>query len=101
MAKAFHYYVYILTNKNKTVLYTGVTGNITGRLWEHEEGSRLNETSFTARYNCIHLVYFELYSDINTAIAREKQIKGWVRQKKLALINTMNPDWRFLNDDLW
>ena len=93
-----NYYVYITTNKNKTVLYVGVTNNISARLWYHEEGALNNKNSFTARYNCYKLVYWEHYTDIKIAIAREKQLKGMVRAKKVSLINGFNPEWKFLND---
>ncbi|WP_276135024.1 GIY-YIG nuclease family protein [Polluticoccus soli] len=95
-----NYYVYITTNKNKTVLYTGVTGNIAARLWFHEEGARLNQNNFTARYNCYHLIYWEHFRNVKSAIARETEIKGLKRWKKEALINAFNPEWRFLNEEL-
>jgi putative endonuclease len=96
----YNYYVYITTNKNRTVLYTGVTGNIVSRLWFHEEGARLNKNNFTARYNCYNLIYWEHFTDVNLAIARETQIKGLKRDKKEALISTLNPQWRFLNEEM-
>jgi len=95
------YYVYILTNKIKTVLYTGVTNNLCRRLQEHKQASlSVATTTFTGRYNVFYLLYFEQFPDIKQAIAREKEIKGWNRGKKMALINTMNPDWHFLNEDV-
>jgi putative endonuclease len=90
------YFVYILTNDRHTVLYTGVTNNLTRRTGEH----RASFSSFTSRYNVHKLVYFEEFHQINDAIAREKQIKGGSRRKKVALINSMNPDWRDLSGDL-
>jgi putative endonuclease len=87
-------YTYILTNKNNTVLYTGVTNDLHRRLHEHREGHNIN--AFTKRYNCTKLVYFERYSMIIDAIYREKQIKGGSRAKKIALIESINPKW----DDL-
>ena len=95
-----NYYVYITTNKNKTVLYIGVTNNITIRLWYHEEGALNHRNSFTARYNCYNLVYWEHYTQIDVAIAREKELKGWTRKKKEQLINEFNPDWKFLNEEM-
>lgn len=95
-----NYYVYITTNKNKTVLYTGVTGNISARLWFHEEGAKLNKNNFTSRYNCYNLIYWEHFTDVHAAITRETQIKGLKREKKEALINAFNPGWRFLNEDM-
>lgn len=87
------YYVYILTNKLNTVLYTGVTNNLIRRLWEHQNG--MND-GFTKKYNVHKLVYYECFSNANDAIVREKQIKGKSREKKIALINAMNPDWKEL-----
>lgn len=92
------YQVYILTNKNRTVLYTGVTSNLKERVYQHKE--KLSPKSFTARYNVDHLVYYEQFFDIGEAIAREKQIKAGSRQKKLNLINEFNPEWKDLFDQL-
>ena len=92
-----NYYTYILTNKGKNVLYIGVTNNLKDRLVFHKSGS-IN--SFTSRYRCFYLVYFEHYTDITAAIAREKQLKGWKRIRKIALIDSFNADWRFLNEDI-
>lgn len=92
----YNFYVYILTNKNKTVLYTGVTNDLKRRLQEHKE--KINLKSFTARYNVEFLLYFEHFTWIQLAIAREKEIKDLKRDKKEILINTINPDWNFLND---
>lgn len=90
------YYVYILTNRNKTVLYTGMTNDLARRLIEHGENIRLGKKTFTSRYKCKHLLYFEKYSWVQDAISREKEIKGWVRAKKVELIKTINPDMEFL-----
>ena len=87
-------HTYILTNKNNTVLYTGVTSDLQRRLYEHREGHHIN--AFTKKYNCTKLVYFEGFSMIIDAIYREKQIKGGSRAKKIALIESINPKW----DDL-
>ena len=87
-------YIYILTNKNNTVLYTGVTSNLSNRLVEHSTG--FYEKSFTSKYNVTKLVYFEEFISIEEAIAREKQIKAGSRQKKLDLINRFNPEWKDL-----
>ena len=94
-----NYYTYILTNKNKTVLYTGMTNNICRRLHEHQQGIEQQKKSFTARYNCCYLVYYEIHFRPIHAINREKQIKGWTREKKVDLIESFNPEWRFLNDE--
>ena len=87
------YYVYILTNKTKTVLYTGVTNNLERRIYEHKQKQ---VDGFTKRYNVNELVYYEETTDIYSALNREKQIKNLLRSKKEALINQMNPQW----DDL-
>ncbi len=92
-----HFYVYIMTNKNNTVLYTGVTNNIIRRVYEHKE--KLID-GFTKKYNCSKLVWYEIYDDSYNAIAREKQIKAGSRKKKLDLINKMNPEWNDLYKDL-
>ena len=89
------YYVYIMTNKSRT-LYTGVTNNLMRRVYEHK--NKL-VAGFTSKYNIQFLVYYEAGSDINAAIAREKQIKGWLRAKKIALIDSMNPTWRDLSEE--
>ena len=91
------YYVYILTNKNKTVLYTGVTNDLQRRLWEHSHHEKQINT-FTFKYNCYYLIYYEEHNDVNMAIEREKQIKGLKRHKKENLINEFDPNWDFLND---
>jgi putative endonuclease len=86
------YYVYIMTNRSKT-LYTGVTGNLERRVFEHKQGGE-----FTARYRIDRLAYFERFGDIHSAIAREKQIKGLLRLKKMALIVSINPEWKDLSE---
>ena len=89
------YYVYIMTNRSGT-LYIGVTNNLERSVYEHKQKL---VPGFTSRYNINRLVYFETTSNINSAIAREKQIKGWLRSKKLALTETTNPQWRDLSED--
>ena len=89
------YYVYIMTNKSRT-LYTGVTNNLMRRVYEHK--NKLIP-GFTSKYNIQFLVYYEAGSDIHAAIAREKQIKGWLRAKKIALIDSMNPEWKDLTEE--
>ena len=89
------YYVYILSNPTNVVLYTGITSDLVRRVWQHRE--EIDPNSFTARYHVHKLVYFEETSDVYAAISREKQIKGWVRAKKNALIHQANPEW----DDLF
>ena len=90
-------FIYILTNKNNSVLYTGVTSNLKERIAQHKR--RKHPGSFTARYNLNKLVYFEKLDTIGEAIAREKIIKGGSRKKKLDLINSTNPGWRDLSGD--
>ena len=85
------YYVYILTNKYCTVLYTGVTSNLVKRVYEHK--NHLDKDSFTAKYKVDRLVYFEETTDVRAAIEREKQIKSWKRERKTSLIMSMNPKW--------
>ena len=92
-----NYCTYFLTNKNKTVLYTGVTNNLKDRIEYHKQNK---SNSFTSKYNCFYLIYFEQFSEINQAISREKELKGWKRTKKEELINSFNPEWKFLNDDI-
>ncbi len=88
------YYVYIITNKNNTVLYTGVTNDLQRRIYEHKNG--INE-GFTKKYRIHKLVYFETFSQIEDAIAREKQIKAKSRNNKERLINSGNPEWTDLS----
>jgi putative endonuclease len=88
-----YYYVYIITNRSKT-LYTGVTNNPARRVWEHKTGTG---SEFCSNYKLDRLVYCERFIDIRRAIAREKQIKGWLRIKKIALIVSINPAWRDLS----
>ena len=92
----YNFYVYILTNKAKTVLYTGVTNNLRRRLEEHNE--KLNPNSFSAKYNLIYLIYYEKYGWIQQAIAREKEIKLLRRDLKLELIKEFNQNMEFLNN---
>ena len=86
--------VYIMVNRHRTVLYVGVTSDLQKRISEHRAG--VHPSSFTKKYNVDQLVYFELGKDIKSAIAREKQLKGWRRAKKVALIEAMNPEWNDL-----
>jgi putative endonuclease len=93
------YFIYILTNKAKTVLYIVVTNNLPQRVVEHFI-NRGSAKSFTGKYHCYYLLYFEKTQYIDVAIKREKQIKGWTRKKKVELINSANPNWNFLNNDI-
>lgn len=92
-----YYYIYIMTNKMNTVLYTGVTNDLIRRVYEHKE--KLTP-SFTSKYNVTKLVYYEVCEDVIQAITREKQIKGGSRQKKVDLVNDFNPSWKDLYDEL-
>jgi len=92
-------YVYILTNKNNTVLYTGVTSDMKNRIKAHKV--RRHPDSFSAKYNLYKLVYFEVFETIGEAIAREKIIKGSSRKRKLTLISSVNPEWSELSSDLF
>jgi putative endonuclease len=89
------YYVYMMTNRSKT-LYTGVTNNLIRRVYEHKQKLI---PGFTQKYKIDRLVYYEETLDIQAAIAREKQIKGWLRTKKIALIESTNPQWLDLSLD--
>lgn len=92
------YHTYIVTNKNHTVLYTGVTSALRKRILKHQ--NKFYPKFFTARYNAHILVWHEVFFDIGEAIAREKQLKAGSRQKKIDLINACNPEWRDLFEDL-
>jgi putative endonuclease len=87
----------MMTNMHKNVLYVGVTNNLRRRIYEHENGL---DFGFTKKYNCNYLIYFEEFRSINLAVKREKEIKGWRRDKKDALIKSINPQFNFLNDKL-
>jgi len=93
MARQYQYSVYIMTNKSGT-LYTGVTNNLERRIYEHKHHL---VKGFTNKYKIEKLVYFEETSDVNAAISREKEIKGWLRKKKIALIELINPGWKDLS----
>ena len=88
------YYVYILTNKSNSVLYTGVTHDLERRLYQHRNGLT---PGFASKYNCNKLVWFETTSSVEAAITREKQIKAGSRARKIALIDRMNPEWTDLS----
>jgi putative endonuclease len=90
------YYVYILANRKSGTLYVGVTNNLARRLYEHVNGLT---KGFTKKYDVHCLVYFELTSDVTSAIAREKQLKNWKREWKIALIEKENPDWNDLSKE--
>ena len=91
------YYVYIMTNRKNTVLYTGVTNDLKKRVYEHKEKLA---NGFTKKYNITKLVYYEVFEDIENAILREKQLKAGSRQKKIRLVNSMNKEWCDLYKEL-
>jgi len=91
------YYVYIMTNQQQTTLYTGITNDIYRRVNQHKSGKG---SKFTSKYHLTMLVYFETFDYVDEALAREKQIKGGSRQRKIDLINEINPDWEDLFDQL-
>jgi putative endonuclease len=95
----YNFYVYIVTNPVKTVLYVGVTNDLSRRLYEHTE-NKGNKTTFAGRYYCHNLVYYEHFTHIRYAIEREKEIKKWSREKKNSLIAVLNPEWKFLNAEV-
>ncbi len=90
------YFVYIITNPVYTVLYIGVTNDLERRMYEHKQKF---VSGFASKYNCTKLVYFDTTEDVVSAIEREKELKGWVRRKKIALIENENPNWRDLSED--
>ena len=97
MARDYNFWVYIMTNKNRTVLYTGMTDDLIRRVGEHRAGEI---PGFTASYRCKELVYYEHCTDVLTAITREKQLKIWSRSKKAALIATLNRHRRYLAPEI-
>ena len=97
--KDHNYFVYITTNPRKFVLYVGVTNDLYTRMQQHFE-NRGNKGSFPGKYYCYNLVYFENHQYIDHAIEREKEIKGWKRERKIKLIAEFNPEWKFLNGEI-
>ncbi len=95
-----NYYVYITTNPQKTVIYTGVTNDLARRMSEHYLDSITIKKTFAGKYNCYKLIYYEYFEYINQAIAREKEIKGWSKSKKVDLVKSENMDWKFLNNEI-
>ncbi len=100
MPREHHYFVSIMTNQRNTVLYVGVTNSLVRRGYQHKEKLSHHE-SFTKKYNINKLVFYEEYSNILGAIAREKQLKGGSRQKKIDLVNTVNPEWKDLYEGVF
>ena len=94
------YSFYITTNANRTVLYCGMTNNLIQRLTEHFL-MRGNSFTFAGKHYCYWLIYYEHFRNVHEAVSREKEVKKWRREKKEALINIINPEWRFLNYELF
>lgn len=94
-----NYFVYILTNKVKTTLYVGVTNDLKTRIYQHRQ-DEFSKKTFAGKYKCFYIIYYERYNFIEHAIEREKEIKKWRREKKEKLINSTNPNWDFLNDEV-
>ena len=92
------YYVYFMANESNSTIYVGVTNNLLRRVYEHKNS--LDKHSFTSRYKTYKLVYYEYTGDVKTAIEREKQIKGWNRQKKNKIISAKNPHWKDLYEEI-
>ena len=90
-------HVYLMSNKMNTVIYTGVTSDLIKRVYEHKQ--KLAD-GFTKKYNATKLIYYETFDSIRDAIVREKQIKGWIRKKKVDLVAVLNPQWKDLYDDI-
>lgn len=95
-----NYFVYIITNEYRTTLYIGITNNLQKRLAQHYFDSQNAKKSFAGKYNCIYLVYYEGFESSKTAIAREKELKKWRREKKNNLISAFNPKWETLNNEI-
>jgi putative endonuclease len=93
----YSYHFYIITNLTRTVLYAGITNNLGRRLHEHAKNLHNTNKSFTSKYKCKYLLYYEKYGWVMEAIAREKEVKGWSRSKKLRLIRCVNPNLKSLN----
>jgi len=91
-----NYFVYIMTNRKRGVLSTGVTNDLVRRVYEHKN---ILVKGFSSRYNLTNLIYFEDTPDVITAIGREKRIKGWMRNKKIKLIESVNPEWKDISEE--
>ncbi|MCR6641662.1 MAG: GIY-YIG nuclease family protein [Sporocytophaga sp.] len=98
--KNYNFFVYITTNPGKTVLYTGVTNDLYSRMEQHFDDCINEKKTFAGKYFCYNLIYFERHTYIQHAIEREKEIKGWSRDKKKKLIDDFNPGWKFLNNEI-
>ena len=96
--KNHNYYIYIISNWNNKVIYTGMTNDLERRIYEHK--NKIFE-GFSKKYNLDKLVYYEYTNDVNAAIRREKEIKKWRREKKNKLIESMNPEWKDLSEEIF
>lgn len=96
--KERHFYIYMTTNKARRPIYIGVTNDLLRRIMEHRE--KVIPESFASQYNCTRLIWYQMTQDVEAAIAREKQLKGWRREKKIKLIEAMNPTWEDLYENL-
>ncbi len=96
----FNHFVYIMTNEYRTTLYIGMTNNIQRRIAQHYFDSQNSGKSFAGKYNCIYLIYYEGFENARDAIAREKELKRWRREKKNKLITDFNPKWETLNNQV-
>ena len=92
--KEYRYCVYMMQSTSRRALYIGMTSNLRARVWQHKTGAT---GGFTSEYKCHRLVYFEIYGEVGRAIEREKQLKGWRREKKDTLVETVNPQWKDLS----
>jgi len=97
MLRDYNFWIYILTNRNHSVLYIGVTNRLSRRTWEHREAIK---AGFASKYQCKKLIHYEHYRDVRDAIARESQLKKWSRTKKISLVNRLNPAWNDLGADV-
>ncbi len=97
----YSHFVYIVTNEHRTTLYIGITNNIQRRLSQHYFDSQNQKLTFAGKYNCFHLVFYEGFEHPKAAIAREKELKKWRREKKKALISEFNPKWENLNNQIF
>jgi putative endonuclease len=94
------YFTYILTNAHKNVLYIGMTNNIEARLVEHYKGGLLHKKHFTSKYNCYYCIWYEAFPSAREAISKEKQLKKLARIEKEKIIEKLNPEWKFLNEEI-
>jgi putative endonuclease len=97
VSRDYDFWIYVVTNRNHSVLYIGVTNSLSRRIWEHRQGTGAD---FPAAYRCYKLIYYEHYSDVREALDRETQLKKWSRPKKIALIERLNPSWLDLGSDV-